>query len=219
MILFTGEVRSNWLNVIRNIPKFEASLKNIPLVEKALSQSLRNIKIVRRRNQPLRLVDDYKQQLLRLVTNISDYLSKKKLPEDWPETLQDYELCVDNQSSPLTLSGTGQFIVPASCPGFLLVPFISENMKLAKEKMSQVEENQLAELNLVIKCINELGLIQLERDDSLTTPDMIECCNRLLKSAPNIRHLTHGNHILVTRYYSVNTDGIVCIPWNWKSSF
>ena len=54
IILFTGEVRSNWLNVIRNIPKFEKSLKNIPLVEKALSQSLRNIKIVRRENQPLR---------------------------------------------------------------------------------------------------------------------------------------------------------------------
>ena len=34
IILYTGEVRSNWLKVIRNVPNFEASLKNIPLVEK-----------------------------------------------------------------------------------------------------------------------------------------------------------------------------------------
>ena len=117
IILYTGEVRTNWLNVIRNIPNFERSLKNIPLVEKALSQNLRNIRIVHRRNQPLRLVDDYKQHLIRLVTNVSDYLSRQNLPKHWPDTLEDFQLCVDNESSPLTLSASGQFIVPASCPG------------------------------------------------------------------------------------------------------
>ena len=117
IILYTGEVRTNWLNVIRNIPNFENSLNNIPLVEKALSQNLRNIKIVHRKNQPLRLVDDYKQQLMRLVTNVSDYLTKQNLPKHWPESLKNFELCVDNESSPLTMSSDGQFIVPASCPG------------------------------------------------------------------------------------------------------
>lgn len=218
IILYTGEVRTNWLNVIRNIPNFEHSLKNIPLVEKALSQNLRNIKIVHRKigEGPLRLVDDYKRQLMRLVTNISDYLARQKLPKHWPETLDNFELCVDNESSPLTMSASGQFLVPASCPGFLLIPFINENMDLAKEKMARVKGDQLTELTLMIKCINQLGLIQLDRDDSLDTNSVIECCTRLLKSAPDIRHLTHGNHILVTRYYSVNSDGIVCIPWNWK---
>jgi len=219
IILYTGEVRTNWLNVIRNIPNFENSLNNIPLVEKALSQNLRNIKIVHRKNQPLRLVDDYKVQLMRLVTNVSDYLTKQNLPKHWPESLQNFELCVDNESSPLTMSSSGQFIVPASCPGFLLVPFINENMEIAKEKMARVQEDQMAELNLMIQCINQLGLIQLDRDDSLDTQSVIQCCSRLLKSAPDIRHLTHGNHILVTRYYSVNSDGIICIPWNWKETF
>ena len=39
IILYTGEVRTNWLKVLRNIPKFEASLQKIPLTEKALSQN------------------------------------------------------------------------------------------------------------------------------------------------------------------------------------
>ena len=119
IILYTGEVRTNWLNVIRNIPNFEHSLKNIPLVEKALSQNLRNIKIVHRKigEGPLRLVDDYKRQLMRLVTNVSDYLARQKLPKHWPETLDNFELCVDNESSSLAMSASGQFLVPASCPG------------------------------------------------------------------------------------------------------
>lgn len=32
------------------------------------------------------------------------------------------------EAGPLMLSPTGQFIVPASCPAFLLVAFISENL-------------------------------------------------------------------------------------------
>ena len=219
IILYTGEVRSNWLKVIRNVPQFEVNLKNIPLVEKALSQSLLNIKIVHRKNQPLKLVDNYKAQLIKLVTNVNDYLSKQKLPKHWPESLQDFEMCVDNESSPLTLSSTGQFIVPASCPGFLLIPFINENLKAAEKLLDNVEEHRLEELNLIIKCINELGLIQLDRDESLDSKTMIECCTRLLKNAPKFRHLTHGNHIVVTRYYSVNHDGVICIPWNWKIEF
>ena len=81
IILYTGEVRSNWLNVIRNVPEFQASLEHIPLVEKALSQNLRGIKLRRRPNQPLKLVENYKQQLMQLVTNVSDFLSRNKFPE------------------------------------------------------------------------------------------------------------------------------------------
>lgn len=219
IILYTGEVRSNWLNVIRNIPNFQASLQHIPLVEKALSQNLRGIKIRRRPNQPLKLVENYKQQLMQLVTNVSDYLSRNKFPEKWPKSLEDYEICVDNESCPLTLSPRGQFIVPSSCPGFLLVPFMNENMEEAKMKMSLVEQDHWKEMNLVIKCINELGLIQLDRDESLDPKNMVDCCSRLLENASMLRHLTHGNHILVTRYYSVNADGVICIPWNWKLAF
>ncbi len=218
VILFTGEVRSNWLTVIRRIPDDETALKNIPLVEKALSQSLRDIRIVRRTNQPIRLADNYKEMLIKLVTNINDYLSKKSLPSSWPSSMSAFELCVDNESSPLTLTASGQFIVPASCPGFLLVPFITEHMNEALDKLAKVEDDNEREFNLVIACINELGLIQLDRDDSLNSKTMSECCSRLLKHAHELRHLTHGNHLIVSRYYSVNADGVMCIPWNWKES-
>ena len=92
-------------------------------------------------------------------------------------------------------------------------------MSKAKELMDKVEEDKMAELNLVIKCINELGLIQLDKDESLEPEKMISCCSRLLENASKFRHLTHGNHFTVSRYFSVNSDGVICIPWNWKLTF
>lgn len=35
------------------------------------------------------------------------------------------------EAGPLMVSPTGQFIVPSTCPGFLLVNFITENMEEA----------------------------------------------------------------------------------------
>ena len=43
---------------------------------------------------------------------------------------------------------------------------------------------------------------------------MIFCCSRLLKAASRIRFLTHGNHLVVARYYMVRSDGVICIPWD-----
>ena len=58
------------------------------------------------------------------------------------------------------------------------------------------------EENLVFQCINELGLIQLDRceslqviplrpahfrNDMITSSQMVACCSRLLKAAARIR--------------------------------
>ena len=29
-----------------------------------------------------------------------------------------------------------------------------------------------------------------------------------------MRHLTHGNHLVVARYYMVKSDGVICLPWD-----
>lgn len=55
-----------------------------------------------------------------MLTTILDYKSRVNLPKSWPKDLSDFELCVDNETAPLMISPSGQFIVPASCPGPLL---------------------------------------------------------------------------------------------------
>ena len=47
--------------------------------------------------------------------------------------------------------------------GFLLVRFITDNLAESKRLMSTAASRNLQENTLVIRCINDLGLIQLER--------------------------------------------------------
>lgn len=122
-------MRYNWLYVIRGIPEGEKLLGRIPLVERALSQSLRNIQIVRMKTHDVTLVDDYRLRLRQLITKMGDYLASKKLPVHWPDSLSHLEMCVVTESSPLMVAPEGQILVPASCPGFLLVDFLTQNMK------------------------------------------------------------------------------------------
>ena len=43
---------------------------------------------------------------------------------------------------------------------------------------------------------------------------MIQCSRLITRHAHRLRHLTHGNHLIVTRYYMVKSDGAICIPWD-----
>ncbi len=42
VILFSGEVRYNWLNTIRHVPKEDTLISLIPLVEKGLSLQIQS---------------------------------------------------------------------------------------------------------------------------------------------------------------------------------
>ena len=129
IIIYSGEVRHNWLNTIRCIPEADKRLDKIPLVEKALSQFLKDICIVRTKHQKSVTVDDYRIRLRKLITNLGDYLAKNRLPATWSDSLADLQMCVVTESCPLMVTPEGQILVPASCPGFLLIEFLSKNME------------------------------------------------------------------------------------------
>lgn len=106
------------------------------MYENTLSQVLRDIKIARRKFMPETLAQHYSSHLSRVITSVLDFLAKDKFPESWPETLKDYELVVESEAGPLMVSPTGQLILPSTCPGFLLVDFISKNIEEATIKQA-----------------------------------------------------------------------------------
>ena len=103
---------------------------------------------------------------------------------------------------------------PASTSVFLLVDFITRGMAEEHRKKEDSENLEKEETFLIGSCINELGLIQLDKDDNISVHHMVHCCSRLLRCADTLRHLTHGNHLVVARYYMVRSDGVICIPWD-----
>lgn len=69
------------------------------------------------------------------------------------------------------------------------------------------------ELYILVK--KELKLNGLHKDDAITPELMIACCNRLLENKNDLQNFNNLN-LNITTYYSVLTNGVVCIPWNWN---
>ncbi|XP_023296474.2 T-cell activation inhibitor, mitochondrial [Lucilia cuprina] len=212
VMLFTGDVLNNWIEFIRNIPSHDAFLKKIPIYENTLSRVLKQIKIGRRKFMPKQQAVEYAGHLMKVTTTLGDYLSVKKFPKSWPDTLQDYEIVIESEAGPLMVSPTGQLIAPATCPGFMLVDFITSNLEVAKERNQKYQEEKHIERDLTEKCIKQLCLKSLTKDDSVTPEKMIESLRALLKYNSS---LFKDLELHITNFYTVLTDGIVCIPWDF----
>ena len=37
---------------------------------------------------------------------------------------------------------------------------------------------------------------------------------KIPRCAATLRHLTHGNHLVVARFFMVKSDGVICVPWD-----
>ncbi|KAH8366181.1 hypothetical protein KR093_010055, partial [Drosophila rubida] len=212
VMLFTGDVQSNWLDFIKNIPQHDSYLNVVPLYELALSQVLRGIQIGRRKFMPKTQARGYANYLMKVTTSLNDFLSKQAYPTGWPLKLDEFTIVVESEAGPLMVSPTGQFITPATCPGAILVDFITQNMKLARDRMAKYATDKYLEENLIEECIRDLKLQALTKDDAVTPDKMISALRDLRRSRPqNFEQLK----LHISHYYCVLTDGIVCIPWDF----
>ncbi|KFM78449.1 hypothetical protein X975_17265, partial [Stegodyphus mimosarum] len=137
IILSSEDVRNNWLDMIQSVHQFDDLLKHIPNAERSLSEVLRGINVDHRKFQPTVMVQKYVQQLGKLTSALYKYRWLNGYPSTWPRRLDKFQIVVECEAGPLMLSPTGQFIVPASCPAFLLVDFVSKNMKEASDRLEQ----------------------------------------------------------------------------------
>lgn len=63
-------MRHNWLDVIRNLRRYEIPLKRVPALEKGLSRSICEIKVAQRLFRPELLAEAYESQLRMLTTSV-----------------------------------------------------------------------------------------------------------------------------------------------------
>ncbi|XP_043269229.1 T-cell activation inhibitor, mitochondrial isoform X2 [Venturia canescens] len=216
VMLNSGEVRNNWLDLIKNVKKHDVVLLRLPAFEKAVSRVLLDIKVGRRKFMPKVMVGQYERQLRQLTTTLSDYRGRRNYPKTWPSDLSSYEIVIEAEAGPLMLSPTGQFIVPSSCPGFLLVTFITENLEEATKRLHHYNNIKHVEHEIHDRTIKELLLAGLNKDDSITPDLMIQCCERMLAHKVILAPMLEGVMLWVTHYYSVMSDGVLCVPWDWK---
>ncbi|XP_077284718.1 T-cell activation inhibitor, mitochondrial isoform X2 [Arctopsyche grandis] len=211
------EVRNNWLDSIKKVKQHDDALLSIPMYEKTLSTVLRDIHIKRRKFMPKIQAAEYCKQLRHLTTSLEDvHTSGNGFPKSVPKSLSNYEIVVEQEAGPLMISPTGQIITPSSCPGDQLVSFIAAHLDEAMEGLTQYKINKHTERTLHKECVSRLGLLELMKDDCVTPDRMIQCCQHLLQHASELQNDFQGISLWVTSYYSVLSDGMMCIPWDWK---
>lgn len=82
--------------------------------------------------------------------------------------------------------------------------------------MFQFLRNKHVERDLHQRCIDELELLSLLKEDNITPDLMIACCTKLLEHKQQLGECFKGRCLWITNYYSIMSDGYICIPWNWK---
>lgn len=211
------DVRSEWLDLIKNVHKQDGALRSIPIYEKTLSNILRDIHICRRKFMPKVTASRYCNHLRQITTSIGDYYGKgKTFSPTVPESLSKYEIVVEPEAGPLMVSPTGQFITPSSCPADELIDFIANHLDQAMLLLTEYSINKHIEKALHKEVKERFGLLELHKDDSVTPSLMILCCQRLLTRVDQLSSKLQGSILNITHYYSVLSEGVLCIPWNFK---
>lgn len=211
------DVRNEWISLIKKVNQEDSALVMIPNYEKALSSILRDIHICRRKFMPKVSAMQYCNHLRQLITSIGDFYGRgNKFSSTVPESLSKYEIVVEPEAGPLMVSPTGQFCAPASCPPAELTAFIARHLDQATLLLTEYSINKHVERALYKEVKDRFGLLELHKDDSITPALMISCCQRLLTRSEELSTKLRGNILYVTHYYSVLTEGVLCIPWNFK---
>ncbi|XP_016948013.1 T-cell activation inhibitor, mitochondrial [Drosophila biarmipes] len=213
VMLFSGDSPAGWLAFLVEMRLHEEQLKLVPLYEKALSAVLLGIRIERRKvPEPGCEARAYADSLKRVIRAVSEHLKLEESVQELPASLQDHQLAVVPDSDAPKVSQTGLFLAPASCSGPQLVKFICRNLDVARGRFSRYRRDIQVERQLWRQCQEELGLQRLSKDDSVTPDKMVVALRHLLQSGVKS---CRGLSLHITNYWSVPTDGIVCIPWDF----
>lgn len=216
VMLFSGDASAGWSEFLAQMRVHEDQLKLVPLYERALSAVLLGIQIERRQSpEPGCEARAYAESLKRVIRAVSEHLKLAESVDDLPETLRHHQLAVVTESESPKVSQTGLFLAPSSCPGPDLVDFICRNLDVASTRVRRYRRDIQVERQLWRQCLSELELQRLSKDDSVTPDKMVTALTNLLQSGIKS---CRGLSLHVTNYWSVPTDGIVCIPWDFHKS-
>lgn len=217
IVLSTEHVPTFWMNLLNSVRAYDPVLERLPYMEDELSGLLNNIHIVRRQKRYLSLMAEQYEELLNKLINSLRRRQDEAKTCFFDEDLSNLELVVECESGPLTVSQTGQFLVPASCPGSLVIEFIDQNKSMALQLLSEIPEFLEKEQLLHAKCLEVFHLSSLSKDDTVSSQQMTSFCSRLLENQQNLLTIIslEDLHIQVSHYYSVMQDGRMCVPWDW----
>lgn len=214
VMLNAQDVPEFWLSNLTSLEDSDVLVDQVPMWERKLSSLLGDMKIKYDEDSPSVSVVEYLNYLYRVVSS----LKKGLLGPDASTTIQmgEFKECTARILSPadaLSLSLSGEFRIPPSIPTELIVDFLGKHKQKAMDLHDENKRNILTEEQAVQSCKEKFQFSSLSKDSSVSPLQMSDCCERLLgEDYPDIKN----TNLIVSKYYHVNEDGQISIPWNWK---
>uniref|UniRef100_A0A0B6ZRR3 DUF4460 domain-containing protein n=2 Tax=Arion vulgaris TaxID=1028688 RepID=A0A0B6ZRR3_9EUPU len=131
IVLSSEDVPQTWVTLLQSVNAYDAVLARLPKMESKLSSLLNNICVVRLEKQHCHVMAGGYELLLNKILNSLRRCQDYVILTFGNRDLSSLQLVVEGESSPLMLSSFGQFLIPASVPGTLVVEFIQENIDKA----------------------------------------------------------------------------------------
>ncbi|XP_005112454.1 T-cell activation inhibitor, mitochondrial [Aplysia californica] len=215
IVLSSEDVPQTWFTLLRSVGAYEAVLHRLPTMEAKLSSLLNGIQVVRREKTHCSVMAEEYELLLNKLLN-----SLRRCQDHVTSTFQDQDLSglqlvVEGEASPLMLSSLGQFLIPASVPGSLVVDCIKEHRAKAQQILVDIQGFLKEEEQSRLEAMDALGVSDMKKDESVTPAQMISCCKRLVEEHWRLGVSLADSRLRVSHYYSVMQDGQICIPWDW----
>ncbi|XP_060608555.1 T-cell activation inhibitor, mitochondrial-like [Ruditapes philippinarum] len=214
IVLGSEDVVTEWINLLKSVHAYDPMIERLPLMEKELSGLLNNMQIMRRQKREFVMAQNYEVLLNKMLNSLRrcQQLVVRGLGD---QDLSHLNLVVECESGPLALSNCGQFLIPASIPGTIMLQFIVENIDRAATFIIDAKLHTFYMDQVLNQCNDVLNVSCIQRDDAITPQQMTTCCQRLLDNRHIINNLLQGSRLKVSTYYTVMKDGEITIPWNW----
>ncbi|XP_041045613.1 T-cell activation inhibitor, mitochondrial isoform X3 [Carcharodon carcharias] len=157
---------------------------------------------------PTMMLEDYYRMLKIFHQNLA-----VTQPLFHPRSLKGLQVILENDSSAPSLLRSGQLSIPVTCDPTALQWFILAHAQRARTYLRREEELEVEQKKLISDCTEKFGLKRLYKEPSVSSQQMVKCCQRLFEG--HINEL-QGMHLCISHFYSVLQDGDLCMPWDWK---
>ncbi|TRY90615.1 hypothetical protein DNTS_003684 [Danionella cerebrum] len=209
VMLGTMDVHHQWTKFFERLPSYRKLLEQANALKERISHLLGGVQVIHIEHlgPGLTLEEHY---------NTLSTFHRRMLPLRLalhPRSLQGLSMTLENDRTTPTLHEMGHFIIPTMCDGLHLQSFLQSQAPEARRRLQHNSTLEAEEASLISSCVHTLSLRSLCKETSVSSGQMIPCCQRLIQQSwPSMQ----GLRLCISHFYSVMQDGDLCIPWDWK---
>ncbi|XP_060680220.1 T-cell activation inhibitor, mitochondrial isoform X3 [Hemiscyllium ocellatum] len=209
IMLGTVDVHHHWAKLLERLPIYYDLHSHLSVLKERTSYLLGDVELIYDEDlQPTVMLEDYYRMLKTFYQNLIVIQ-----PLFHPRSLKGLQIILQNDSSAPSLLKAGQLSIPVTCDPTTLQWFIQAHSQRARTYLRKEEELELKQKTLIRDCTERFGLQRLYKEPSVSSQQMVKCCQRLLEG--HIGEL-QGMHLCISHFYTVLQDGDLCVPWDWK---